>query len=75
MTTTSAPKRYEGWEGNNLFLCGGRVMLGASYRHLCITGAATEGCRRTRYTGCDALFIHLPRCYRVSVRRCWMAYI
>ena len=31
---------YKSWQGNNLFILGGRFMLGSSYRHLCITGAS-----------------------------------
>ena len=35
------PPRYKSWPGNNLFLFGGRVMLGSSYRHLAITFVLT----------------------------------
>eukprot|EP01049_Picozoa_sp_SAG25_P024282 SAG25_NODE_10859_length_321_cov_0.698198_1_plen_39_part_01 len=28
-----SPRLYERWEGNNRFLCGGRLMLGAQSHH------------------------------------------
>ena len=40
VAATMSQPLYKSWQGNNLFILGGRFMLGSSYRHLCITGAS-----------------------------------